>query len=299
MTLVVAPWDLPGQVAQAINAWLISFAQSIFGFALTAITDLLALTPHFERVIQVERLWNVTRGIADGFLVLIALIGGLLIMTSSVAGTRYTVKVIVSRLFIAALLANVSLSLFGAMVDVNNAFNMALLGGQKPGQQMLSALQGGVAGVSVLQLPVYALLSVVAGVLMLALVMVYLARSALLVLALVSAPIAIICYALPQTQAATRAWWRVTAAIFLLQPVNALLLGIAGRIFFSSQVDWGLNPVSVSIGPLLAIILLYVLVRTPWWIYHHLIAPQTYHHARSIVSTAIGAARFVATRMPA
>jgi len=68
MTPVVAPWDLPGQVAQAINAWLTSFAQSIFDFAVDAIASLLALTPHFERTTQVERLWNVTRGIADGFL---------------------------------------------------------------------------------------------------------------------------------------------------------------------------------------------------------------------------------------
>lgn len=299
MTPVAAPWDLPGQVAQAINAWLTSFAQSIFGFALDAIAGLLALTPHFERMTQVERLWNVTRGIADGFLILIALVGGVLIMTSSVAGTRYTVKVVLSRLFIAALLANVSLSLFGAIVDVNNAFNVALLGSPQPGQQLLTALQSGLSGVSGLQLPVSLLLSLVGGVLMLALVVVYVARSALLILALVSAPIAVICYALPQTEAATRAWWRVTAAVFLLQPVNALLLGIAGRLFFSSQIDWGLNPVSVFIAPLLAIVLLYLLVRTPWWIYHHLIAPHTYHHARSIVGTAVGAARFIATRIPA
>jgi hypothetical protein len=299
MTSAVAPWDLPGQVAQAINAWLTTFAQSIFGFAVNGIASLLALTPHFERMTQVERLWNVTRGIADGFLILIALVGGVLIMTSSVAGTRYTVKVVLSRLFIAALLANVSLSLFGAIVDVNNAFNVALLGGPQPGQQLLTALQGGLSVPSGLQVPVSLLLSLVGGVLMLALVVVYVARSALLILALVSAPIAMICYALPQTEAATRAWWRVTAAAFLLQPVNALLLGIAGRLFFSSQINWGLDPVSVFIAPLLAIILLYLLVRTPWWIYHHLIAPHTYQHARSIVGTAVGAARFMATRIPA
>src|SRR5713226_4139264 len=44
---VVAPWDLPGQVAQAINAWLLSVAESIFACALHAIADLLTVTPHF------------------------------------------------------------------------------------------------------------------------------------------------------------------------------------------------------------------------------------------------------------
>ena len=85
---VVAPWDLPGQVAQAINAWLLSVAQSLFAFALHAIADLLTVTPHFERAPEVARLWNLTRGIATGFLVVIALIGGVLLMPSGVAGTR-------------------------------------------------------------------------------------------------------------------------------------------------------------------------------------------------------------------
>src|SRR5260370_32754600 len=103
----------------------------------------------------------------------------------------------------------------------------------------------------------------------------------------VVAPLALICYALPQTERVPSAWWRVTAATFLLQPVNALLLGIAGRVFFSSQIGWGLNPVSLLIGPLMAIVLLYLLIRTPWWIYHHMIAPETHHPGRSVVATAV------------
>ena len=291
---VVAPWDLPGQVAQAINAWLLSVAQSIFAFALHAIADLLTLTPHFERAPEVARLWNLTRGIATGFLVVIALIGGVLLMTSGVAGTRYTVKLIISRLLLAALLANVSLSVFSTAVDLNNALNAALLGGTPLPQNVLGSLQSGMSALNGAEGPVAVLMALVAGVLMLALVVVYVARSALLVITLVAAPLALICYALPQSERVTWAWWRVTAATFLLQPVNALLLGIAGRVFFSSQIGWGLNPVSLLIGPLMAIVLLYLLIRTPWWIYHHMIAPETHHRVRSVVATAATAARFVA-----
>lgn len=290
----VAPWDIPGQVVEAINAWLLSVAQSIFAFAAGAIANLLAVTPHFERVPEVERLWNLTRGIADGFLVLIALVGGILIMTSSVAGTRYTVKLIISRLFFAALLANVSLSLFATATDLNNALNVALLGSTSLAQSVQTTLQGGLSSLSGLQGPVSLLLALIAAILMLALVVVYVARSAILILGLIAAPVAIICYALPQTEGVTWAWWRVMAATFLLQPVNALLLGVAGRVFFSSQVNWGASPVSLLIGPLMAIVLLYLLIRTPWWIYHHMIAPETYHRVRSVVGTAASAARFVA-----
>jgi len=44
----------------------------------------------------------------------------------------------------------------------------------------------------------------------------------------------------------------------------------------------------------MAIVLLYLLIRTPWWIYHHMIAPETHHRVRSVVATAATAARFVA-----
>src|SRR5260370_42643782 len=106
----------------------------------------------------------------------------------------------------------------------------------------------------------------------------------------VVAPLALICYALPQTERVPSAWWRVTAATFPLQPVNALLLGVAGRVFFSSQIGWGLNPVSLLIGPLIAIVLLDLLIRTPWGVYHHMIAPEPRDRVRSVVGTAPEAA---------
>jgi len=97
------------------------------GPGLRAIQNLLTLTPRFDQVPEVEQLWNLTRGIADAFLVLIALVGGILLMVSSAVGTRYTMKLIVSRLLLAAVLANLSLSAFG-MVD--KKVNVITLGGK-------------------------------------------------------------------------------------------------------------------------------------------------------------------------
>jgi len=293
MSRLAVPWDIPGQVAEAINAWLVSVAQSALDLAFGAIQNLLTLTPRFDQVPEVEQLWNLTRGIADAFLVLIALVGGILLMVSSAVGTRYTIKLIVSRLLLAALLANLSLSTFGMAVDVNNALNAAFLGDTLGNHSFLSGLQGRLVQVGA-QGPVFAVLTLIAALLLLALIVIYVARSAVLILALIASPIAIICYALPQTEGVSWSWWRLTAATFLLQPVNALILGIAGRVFFSAQIGWGLDPASLLLGPLVAIVLLYLLIRTPWWIYHHMIAPETYHRARSVISTAVGAAKFVA-----
>jgi len=293
MSHTAAPWDIPGQVAEAINAWLVSVAQSALDLAFGAIQNLLTLTPRFDQVPEVEQLWNLTRGIADAFLVLIALVGGILLMVSSAVGTRYTIKLIVSRLLLAALLANLSLSVFGMAVDINNALNAAFLGDTLRNHSFLLGLQGRLVQGGI-QGPVLAILTLIAALLAVALVVIYVARSAVLMLALIASPIAIICYALPQTEGVIWAWWRVTAAAFLLQPVNALILGIAGRVFFSAQIGWGFDPASLLLGPLVAIVLFYLLIRTPWWIYHHMIAPETYHRVRSAVGTAVGAARFVA-----
>jgi len=293
MTPVVAPWDVPGQVAQAINAWMLSVAQSALDVATNALQGMLTITPHFERIAEVQRLWNLTRGIADAFLILIALTAGVLLMVSSAVETRYTVKLVISRLLIAALLANLSLTLFSTAVDLNNALSTAFLGEGLGGQGLLRQVGERVAG-SALQGPIFAIFALLAALLVLALVVIYVARLAILILALVASPMAVICYALPQTEGISLAWWRLTAATFLLQPVNALLLGVAGRVFFTADIGWGLDPTSFIIAPLVAIVVLYLLIQTPRWIYHHMIAPETYHRARSAIAGALAAAKLVA-----
>ncbi len=293
MTRLTAPWDLPGQVAQAINAWMLSVAQSALDVAVTALQGMLTLTPHFERMAEVQRLWNVSRGVADAFLILIALAGGVLLMVSAAVETRYTVKLVISRLLIAALLANLSLVLFSAAVDMNNALSTAFLGEGLSGPGLLRQLSERTASAA-LQGPIFGIFALLAALLVLALVLIYVARLAILILALVASPIAAICYALPQTEGVSWAWWRVTAAAFLLQPVNALLLGVAGKVFFTGDIGWGLDPGSFLVGPLVAIVLLYLLIQTPRWIYHHMIAPETYHRARSAIAGAVTAVKLVA-----
>ena len=44
----------------------------------------------------------------------------------------------------------------------------------------------------------------------------------------------------------------------------------------------------------MAIVLLYLLIQTPRWIYTHMIAPETYHRVRSVVGTAVTAAKLIA-----
>jgi hypothetical protein len=293
MTQPAAPWDIPGQVAQAINDWLMSVARSALDAALSAIQGMLTLTPHFERIPEVQQLWNLTRNIADAFLILIALTGGILLMVSSTVQTRYTVKLVISRLLVAAVLANLGQSAFAMAIDLNNALSSAFLATGLNGTQLSSSLQGQ-ASSNLLQGPVYVLLSLLAALLVLALLLVYVGRLAILILALVASPIAAICYALPNTEGASWAWWRLTAAALLIQPVNALLLGVAMKVFFSGAVSWGVNVASALIEILVAIVLLYLLIQTPRWIYTHMIAPETYHRARSAVGAAVSVAKLIA-----
>ena len=291
--VAAASWDLPGQVAQAINDWLLSVARSALDAALSAIQGMLTLTPHFERVPEVQQLWSLTRNVADGFLILMALAGGILLMVSSAVQTRYTVKLVISRLLMAALLANLGQPVFGTVIDLNNALSSAFLATGLNGTQLTSSLQGQSSS-NLLQGPVFVLLSLLAALLVVALLLVYVGRLAILILALVASPIAAICYALPGTEGVSWAWWRLTAAALLIQPVNALLLGIATKVFFSGAISWGANVASALIEVLVAVVLLYLLIQTPRWIYTHMIAPETYHRVRSVVGTAVTAAKLIA-----
>ena len=103
---------------------------------------------------------------------------------------------------------------------------------------------------------------------MLALVLavVYVLRLMALVLLTAAAPLALACYALPQTAWAARWWWRALTACLAIQVAQALVLTAAVRVF--SSAGWiPLNGTSSSVLPVLtAICLLYIMMRIPWWI---------------------------------
>jgi hypothetical protein len=161
-------------------------------------------------------MWATSLAIADSACVLLAVIGGVILMGHETLQTSYSAKDIAPRLVTGFLTANLSLVLMSQAATFANALSAALAGDGVTPATASSALLGTLTA----PLPdggIFLVLLVLAGaVLALVLAGVYVLRLMTLVLLNAAAPLALACHALPPTAWAARWWWRALTAICLL-----------------------------------------------------------------------------------
>ena len=92
-------------------------------------------------------------------------------------------------------------------------------------------------------------------------------RAAVVLILIAAAPLLLLTHALPQTDGLARLWWRGMTAALGVQVVQALVLSIAVRVFFTSG---GRQALGLSVGGsvvdlLVCLCLLWMLVRIPFW----------------------------------
>ena len=193
----------------------------------------------------VTGLWATVRNIANAALVLVVLWSGYSVMVRDQIGAQYQgVMELLPRIGLAALLVNTSLSWAQLVIDVNNALCGVI------GQTSLPAWQsaGG---------PSQALANVVAGliyvVVSLLLLIQMLMRLALIDVMLVVAPAALLCWALPQTQAWARLWSATFTATVFVQFVQVLAMKLGASLITELAgipVDAHLLSIFLGIGVL-------------------------------------------------
>ena len=212
-------------------------------------------------------MWATSLAIADSAYVLLAVIGGVIVMGHETLQTSYSAKEIAPRLVTGFLAANLSLVLISRATTIANALSAALAGdGVTPATAtsvLLGTLTAPLPGGGILLV----LLALAGAVLALVLAVVYVLRLMALVLLTAAAPLALAAYALPQTAWAARWWWRALTVCLAIQAAQALVLTAAVRVF--SSAGWiplhGTRGGSV-LPVLTAICLLYIMMRIPWWI---------------------------------
>jgi hypothetical protein len=275
--------DLTSQIIDAINAWLRDAATQLLGPALEAASKLLFQTPAFDAIPEVTNTWAVVRGVADGLFVVALCAVGLLVMTAGGYDARYTAKVLVPRVALAAIMANASLTVCGALIQLDNALVTSLLG-PAPGAAIFAPL-GALIGQdgSAAQLVGIAV-AVAAAVLALLLVAVYIGRGLVLVLLACLAPLALASYALPQTDELARLWWRAFTALLFVQVLQAALVAIA--VSLVGTTDWLVQSGTTIASGLFLVVVLYLLFRLPF---------AAYHWALRVPISRSGALRVIAT----
>lgn len=256
--------DLTTQVAEAINAWLQSLVTAILAPSLAAAGQLLFSTPAFDAIPQIQRSWELVHNVADALFVVAWIAAGVLVMTSGGTDARYTAKILVPRVVLAAVLANASLAICGALIRLNNALVTGLLG-PTPGASAVTGLAqlvtSGQAGNQVLGI----LIGLAAAVLAVLLVVLFIGRDLVLLVATVIAPLALATYALPQTEELARLWWRVFVALLFVQVGQAVLVQIGAELVVHGE--WLGGPVPTLVGALVGVTVLYLLLKLPFAAY--------------------------------
>src|SRR2546426_1877962 len=245
--------DLTAQIIDAINGWLRWAATQLISPALSAIGGLLFATPFFDRIREVEELWTVVRNVADALLVLAVIAAGVLVMASGTFSSRYTAKLLVPRVALAAVAANASLVIAGALIRLENGIVLGLLGDGPAAAvtQQLASLPTGPAQSQFVGI----LAALAAAALGLLLVAICIGRDVVLLIATVLAPLALATYALPQTEELARLWWRVYGALLFVQVVQAILVLVGLELL--RHTDWLGGPVPDLVTGLVLLTMVY------------------------------------------
>ena len=246
------PLDFTCQISQSITGWFAGLVQSAINPVLTVIGQDLLSTPQPGSFPAVAGMWGTSLAIADAAYVLLVLAGGILVMGYETVQVSTSAKEIAPRLVLglAAALAGQGAS------------------PQSAGAALASTIRNSVStgGVFII------LLALVAVILALVLAVTYVLRLMAVILLTAAAPLALACYALPQTAWAARWWWRAMTAVLVIPAAQALVLTAAVRVFFTTA--W----VNASTGQyllhmLITICLLYLLMRIPFWIARPALSP--------------------------
>ena len=285
--------DITSQVIDAINGWLQSFAAHLLKPALTAAGQLLFQTPAYDSIPEVGQSWALVRDAADGLFVLTFLGVGVLVMASGTFESRYSAKVLVPRVVLAAVAANASLAICGGMIRLDNALVQGLLG-TDPGAKTFGQLAGMIQGPAASDQVVGSLVSIAAAILAVLLVVLYIGRDLLLLVATVLAPLALATYALPQTDEIARLWWRVFSALLFVQVIQAVLIEVGLQLL--KHTSW-LGPVSDLTSGLVLVTLLYLLFKLPFAAYQWAFRQRISQHP--VVQGTVATVRAVATAVAA
>jgi hypothetical protein len=260
--------DIAARIRDAINGWFRDLVASSLGPLLDMVARTVLATPDLAAATsRVRELWWVSAGIANSAFVLLVTVGGVLVMTHESIQTSYGIKEIAPRLVLALLAANLSLVICGQAIELANALARALLvGGTDPAHVQATLRTLALAPLDTSS-GLLILVALVIAVMALVLVASYVVRISLLIVLVAGAPLALACHALPKIEGLARLWWRAFAGCLGIQLGQALVLGMAVRVFFEADRAsvLGLSGSAHLVDLIVVGCLLWMLLRIPVW----------------------------------
>ena len=256
------------------------FLEALRGYLLST-TNIVNGDPQpFTQVQAIREYEPFTRAIANTALAGVAIWACFRMMWTQSARNHYAVHLMFPRLLLAIVLVNWAVPLTQGVVDINNVLCRAVLSqaGLTDFNRLLKEIfvdsskdLGSGPGLTVLTTA-----ALVIGFLLLALA--YVIRYALLVVLVVMAPLAALCFVLPETHRYAREWGGLFVTSLFMQPMQLMILAIAFAL--ETEGSWPVRHV-------FALAALWLVFKVP----------GALHSAGGVGTHAFGSAKLSATHL--
>ncbi|MEU7487553.1 hypothetical protein [Streptomyces sp. NPDC042319] len=255
-------------IVNAITSFLGKLIEEAMQPVRELLADTLLATPDVTKQADVRRMWSSTLGIAVSVYVLLVLAGGVTVMGHETVQTRYALKQIAPRLLLGLIAATASLTVMGKVIGLSNAVVQAVMGtdlsdaGKGLVERILPFALFGAPGLKLY----LSILSSVVITLVVAVLVGFIVRVAIMALLAVTAPLALSCHGHPATDPIARLWWRGLAGCMVIQIAQSVTFILALKLFFAPGATLLGIPKPNQLGTLLAgMALFWVLFKIPSW----------------------------------
>jgi hypothetical protein len=285
-------FDIPGQIRKAVGALLLWVVKTGLNSVLDAMGSTVLSTPDLTTNAQVRTVWTTSLVVANAVFVLFILAGGFTVAARETLQSQYGIKQIAPRLVVGAVAANTSLMLCGKAIEFTNAVTSAITGQGVDGASTARAIVELLDQPLSQEDPSIVLILLGLGVLALsvAVVMTFILRTAILVILVGVAPMALACHALPQTEGLAHLWWRALGACLGLQVGQAVIVLATVKVFLT-QAGLGLLGGSATtkglVGVMVCLAMLWLLVKLPGVLRHLVLGQFGRRHGRGLVGQII------------
>ncbi|MGW6123125.1 hypothetical protein ACWFRF_29070 [Nocardia sp. NPDC055165] len=246
------------------------FFQRIVETSLNPLLDLLSqtllTTPEPREIPQIGVLWDQSWQLVTALYVLVVMAAGVLLMARETLQTQWSIRELAPRLVVGFVAGGLSMAIATAAISFANALAAAVAGdGVDPDSAAAALTELATTG---LQSQGFALLLYLAFVVMLLVLLIsYIVRVTITILLIVAAPLALMCHALPGIDGVARWWWRSFAACLGIQVVQSLILVIVLRVLLAPGGWYLFGPdANEIVNMIVALALMFVLIKTPFWL---------------------------------
>ncbi|WP_157106254.1 hypothetical protein [Nocardia sienata] len=258
--------DINGCVENAIDGFFQRIVESALNPLLDLLSKTLLTTPEPGEIPQIGVLWNQSWQIVTALYVLVVMAAGVLLMMRETVQTQWSIRELAPRLVVGFVAGALSMVIATAAIGFANALAHAVAGGGVDSDSAAGALAE--LAVTSDQSRGFALLLFLALVVMLVVLLIsYVVRVTITILLVVAAPLALMCHALPGLDGVARWWWRSFAACLGIQVVQSLTLVTVLRVLLTPG-GWHLFGPDANeiVNMIVALALMFVLIKTPFWL---------------------------------